>query len=183
MKPILPALVALTCAFAAPVGAQTEIDRFDIAILAEQEADQSSLATLATTFAMLAPQTSGMRRNSRVEYHSGTGMVEDGAASEKLRNALPPALVQSVEQLETMRAGCDISRHSFADADILLIVHDATEAQPQDAHRCFVAGLWVYHTGGAQGVDVSNWRPPYARILESVATGQPAFAGFATGDK
>jgi hypothetical protein len=169
---------ALFCAATTVVG-QTLVDRFDLAINAEDPAEQSTLVTLATTFAMLAPTTSGVRKASRFEFHSGTGLVDGGVASEKLRTALPDALGLSVSRLAAIADPCDISRHRFDDTDVLLVVHNREGAQAQDAHRCFVAGLWIYHGGGTQSVNVDDWRAPYARILGSVAGGRPAFSGFA----
>jgi len=163
---------------ASALSAQTEIDRFDIAVRADDEAAQSSLVNLATTFALLAPRTSGARKASRLEFHSGTGLVEGTAASEKLRAAMPPALAQSVAQLDSVGTPCDVSRHRFDDTDVLVVVHDSTDGRPQDAHRCFVAGLWTYHAGSNESLTVGDWRQPYARILSSVAGGRPAFSGF-----
>ncbi|WP_108836254.1 hypothetical protein [Tateyamaria sp. Alg231-49] len=168
---------AFVCA-ATALSAQTEIDRFDIAVRAEDEATQTTLVTLATTFALLAPRTSGARKASRLEFHSGTGLVEGAAATDKLRAAMPAALAQSVAQLDSIGTPCDVSRHRFDDTDVLVVVHDSAGGQPQDAHRCFVAGLWTYHAGSGESLTVGDWRPPYARILSSVAGGRPAFSGF-----
>ena len=52
---------ALVCA-ATTLAAQTQADRFDIAVNAEDAAAQSNLITLATTFVLLAPRTSGVRK-------------------------------------------------------------------------------------------------------------------------
>ena len=170
---------AIALAFGATaLAAQTEIDRFDIAVNAEDDATRASIVNLATTFAMLAPSTSGTRKASRLEFHSGTGLVQDNAATDKLSAALPEALAQSVAQLESVGAPCDVSRHRFDDTDVIVVVHDSTGGQPQDAHRCFVAGLWTYHAGSTESLTVTDWRPPYARILSSVAGGRPAFSGF-----
>ena len=182
MKRILQMLgtVAVCFGFATGAMAQDVIDRFDIAISAENEQTQSTLLTLATTFAVLAPRTSGQRKSSRFEFRSGTGLVAEGQATQKLRTSLPDQLAGSVTQLETMRNPCDISRHRFDDFDVLMVIHSSENEQPQDAHRCFVAALWIFHAGGAQSANVDNWRVPYARILASVAGGRPAFAGFET---
>lgn len=173
----LTCAVALFCAATATT-AQVPIDRFDIAINAEDEAAQSALLTLATTFAMIAPQTSGLRKASRLEFHSGAGLIENAVASEKLRAALPEALGVSVGKLAAIGSPCDISRHRFDDTDVLLVVHDSANAQPPDVQRCFVAALWIFHAGGNQSINVDDWRAPYVRILASLAGGRPAFAGF-----
>ena len=172
---------AISCA-ATMALAQDPLDRFDIAINAEDEATQSTLATLATTFALVAPRTSGLRKASRLEFRSGTGLVENNAATEKLRADLPPALATSVERLQSVGRPCDISRHRFDDTDVLMVVHDSTAGQPEDAQRCFVAGLWIYHAGSTESITVNDWRAPYARILGSLASGRPAFSGFVVGE-
>ncbi len=172
------AAMALAGAAQAQDQGQPPLDRFDISINAENEAEQSTIVTLATTFAMMAPQTSGVRKASRLDFRSGTGLIEVGVGSEKLRAQMPEQLGQSVGRLTSMASPCDISRHRFDDIDVLVAVHNADNAQPQDAHRCFVAALWIYHAGGDQGVNVENWRVPYARIIGSAAAGRPAFAGF-----
>ena len=170
---------AIALAFGATaLAAQTEIDRFDIAVNAEDDATRASIVNLATTFAMLAPSTSGARKASRLEFHSGTGLVENNATTDKLLSATPEALAQSIAQLASVGTPCDISRHRFDDTDVIVVLHDSTEGQPQDAHRCFVAGLWTYHAGSTESLTVTDWRPPYARILSSVAGGRPAFSGF-----
>ena len=174
-------LITLASAFvcaATTLSAQAEIDRFDIAVRAEDEATQSTVVTLATTFAMLAPRTSGARKASRLEFHSGTSLIEGSVASDKLRAAMPAALAQSVAQLGSIGTPCDVSRHRFDDTDVLVVVHDSAGGQAQDAHRCFVAGLWTYHAGSGESLTVGDWRQPYARILSSVAGGRPAFSGF-----
>lgn len=168
---------ALACA-GTTLTAQTQADRFDIAVNAEDEAAKSSLITLATTFVMLAPRTSGVRKASRLEFHSGTGLLSGSAASEKLRAAMPAALAQSVAKLSAIGSPCDISRHRFEDTDVMVVVHNSEGSQPQDAQRCFVAGLWTYHAGTNESLTVNDWRQPYARILSSVAGGRPAFSGF-----
>ncbi|MEM6660306.1 MAG: hypothetical protein AAF625_19635 [Pseudomonadota bacterium] len=170
-------LAAFVCT-ATALHAQNEVDRFDIAIRADDEVAQTALVTLATTFAMLAPRTSGVRKASRLEFHSGTGLIADGAASDKLRDAMPAALAESMAQLASIGTPCDVSRHRFDDTDVLVVVHDSTDGQQQDAHRCFVAGLWTYHAGTNENLTVADWRQPYARILSSVAGGRPAFSGF-----
>ena len=170
---------AIALAFGATaLAAQTEIARFDIAVNAEADATRASIVNLATTFAMLAPSTSGARKASRLEFHSGTGLVEKNATTDKLLSATPEALAQSIAQLASVGTPCDISRHRFDDTDVIVVVHDSTGGQPQDAHRCFVAGLWTYHAGSTESLTVTDWRPPYARILSSVAGGRPAFSGF-----
>ena len=168
---------ALVCA-ATTLAAQTQADRFDIAVNAEDAAAQSNLITLATTNVLLAPRTSGERKASRLEFHSGTGLLNGDAASEKLRAAMPEALAQSMSQLSAIGSPCDVSRHRFEDTDVLVVVHNSENAQPQDAQRCFVAGLWTYHAGTNESLTVNDWRQPYARILSSVAGGRPAFSGF-----
>ncbi|MEM6373058.1 MAG: hypothetical protein AAF727_09815 [Pseudomonadota bacterium] len=158
--------------------AQTALDRFDISIDAEDDNAQSTLMALATTFAMLAPQTSGVRKASRLDFRSGTDLIEDTAATDKLRSVLPTPLATSMEKRSGMNSPCDISRHRFEDTDVLVVVHDSSGRQPQDAHRCFVAGLWIYHSGTTERISVNDWRVPYARILGSLASGRPAFSGF-----
>lgn len=158
------------------------LDRFDIAINAENEADQATIVTLASTFVMMATQTAGLRKSSRLDFRSGTDLIAQGVATEKLRRLLPDQLALSVARLDSMVAPCDISRHRFDDVDVLVAVHSLENAQPQDAHRCFVAALWIYHAGGTQGVNVDRWRVPYASLIGSVAGGRPAFAGFETED-
>ncbi|WP_299726272.1 hypothetical protein [uncultured Tateyamaria sp.] len=178
MKRYLTALaVAVTCV-ATTATSQTELDRFDISINAEDETAQSTLMTLATTFAMMAPRTSGQRKASRLEFRSGNGLVEDGAASEKLRTALPGPLANSIAQVASVASPCDVSRHRFDDTDVLMVIHDSGVGQPQDTLRCFIAGLWVYHAGSTESISVDDWRAPYARILASLAGGRPAFSGF-----
>lgn len=178
MKRYMTILAGAAIFVATAAVGQTEIDRFDIAIDAEDEAAQTTLMTLATTFVLLAPRTSGLRKASRLEFRSGTGLVEDNAASEKLRNGLPEALANSIAQVASVGSPCDISRHRFEDVDVLMVVHDSGVGQPQDTLRCFVAGLWIYHAGSTESITVDDWRVPYARILASLAGGRPAFSGF-----
>lgn len=182
MKRVLKILACAILCLGSAATAQTPVDRFDISINSESEQDQTSIFALANTFAMVAPQTSGQRRASRLEFWSAPGLVQDGVASDKLGAALPELLGLSIARLEAMRTPCDISRHRFSDIDVLIAVHSADAPQPQDAHRCFVAALWIYHAGGTEGVNVDNWRVPYARIIGSLAGGRPAFAGFGAGD-
>ncbi|MFL4468569.1 hypothetical protein ACERZ8_01285 [Tateyamaria armeniaca] len=170
---------AVMCAATAAV-AQDAVDRFDIAINAEDEAAQPNLMSLARTFALVAPRTSGVRKASRLEFRSGAGLIDNSATTAKLRTALPPALANSVAQLQSVGGPCDISRHRFDDTDVLLVLHNSDEAQPQDIYRCFIAGLWIYHAGSTESVSVNDWRTPYARILGSLASGRPAFSGFDT---
>lgn len=174
--------LTLICAvlFGPAAMAQTPIDRFDISINAESEQDQSAIVALANTFALMAPKTSGLRRASRLDVRSGVGLVQNGTATKKLRDSLPPALSQSIARLSAMRNPCDVSRHRFNDADVLVVVHTSDNAQPQDALRCFVAGLWIYHAGAGETTNVDDWRVPYARIIGTAAGGRPAFAGFET---
>jgi len=162
--------------------AQETVDQFDIAVNVEDEAEQATVITLATTFALLAPRTSGVRKASRFEFQSGAGLVEGNAATDKLRAQLPEPLALSVDKLDSIGTPCDISRHRFDDTDVLLVVHDSTSAQPQDVIRCFIAGMWIYHTGGAESITINDWRQPYARILGSLSSGRPAFAGFSDGE-
>jgi len=178
MKQVLRMIVGAFVLGATSVAAQSPIDRFDISVNAEEDGAQTNLLTLATTFAMLAPRTSGVRKASRLEFHSGAGLIENNTASQKMRAALAPALAASVARLDTVGGPCDISRHRFDDTDVLMVIHDSAGAQPQDAYRCFVAGLWIYHAGSTESITVNDWRPPYARILGSLAAGRPAFSGF-----
>lgn len=164
--------------FATAAVAQTQIDRFDIAINAEDEGTQANLVSLGTTFALLAPRTSGVRKASRLEFHSGSGLIDGAAATQKLQSAMPPALATSLVRRGAMTGPCDISRHRFEDTDVLIAVHDSAGAQPEDPHRCFVAALWIYHAGVSEPLSVGAWRAPYARILGSLANGRPAFSGF-----
>lgn len=169
---------ALFCGATTSLAQGQPIDDFNLSIEAESEADQATIFALAQTFAILSPRTSGLRKASLFTYRSGADLVAEGVPTQKLSDALPDALATSVATLTGMRNPCDISRHTFQDTDVLVVVHSSEAAQPQDAHRCFVAGLWIYHAGGNEGVNVDNWRVPYARIIGSVAGGRPAFAGF-----
>ncbi|MEO9684653.1 MAG: hypothetical protein ABJF86_04430 [Tateyamaria sp.] len=170
------------CLILLPIAAaaQEQVDRFDIVINVENEEDKAVVFNLGNTFAMLAPRTSGVRRASRLDFRSGSDLVQSGAPTDKLNTALPQALAVSARRLKNMRDTCDVSRHRFADTDVLLVVHNTDTAQAQDALRCFVSGLWIYHAGGSDIVNTDDWRVPYARIISSVAGGRPAFAGFET---
>ena len=181
MKYIAHTLIYLL--FLAPSAmAQQQFDRFDIAVNVENEQQQSAIFNLANTFALLATRTSGERRASRYDFRSGVGLLQSGIATEKLTGAMPEPLAVSVSRLATMGAPCDISRHRFADTDVLLAVHSAEGGQPQDSFRCFMAGLWIYHTGGSDNLSLYDWRVPYTQIITSLVGGQPAFSGFEAED-
>ena len=178
MKQIAVALIIALFGMASAATAQTPGDQFDISIKAENESAQRALVNLATTFTMLSPRTSGLRKASRIEFMSGTGLITDTQPTDKLISGITPPLGESVAQLTNMGTPCHVSRLRYTNLDVMLAVHDAGEADAQGVYRCFVAALWLYHTGDDESTNMDNWRLPYVRLLGSVSSGRPAFAGF-----
>lgn len=178
MKQIAGAFIIALLGMAPSAMAQTSVDQFELSIKAENETAQKALVNLATTFTMLSPRTSGLRKASRIEFMSGTGLITDNQPTEKLISGITPPLGDSVAQLTNMGTPCHVSRLRFTNLDVMLAVHDAAEADAQGVYRCFVAALWLYHTGDNETTNMDNWRLPYVRLLGSVSSGRPAFAGF-----
>ncbi len=174
----------LTCIAVFPVLASAQLlgspyGKFTFVLRVEDSGDQAGIHSIATAVQILDNQEKvGSEPNAQDAelsffFASGRGFIENDRVSIKALEQFPRELVDAVVNLPTNTDVCYVQGFKLLVQDgsrtqnLVVSVHDSTDAEMENAYRCFAAAVWYFKFGNIGGFEASRWREMLAKVIGS----------------